>query len=544
MAKKPKKVYKYPIDEHVVIHGRKRDVKVHITAKTREEANAKIANWARRLEADIDPHAMTVEAWADIWKEKTVQKKKITEKSRDMYDQMLRLHILPIIGKQRLSSLTQYDCQNVLDSMSSNAKSYQHKCRLTLQALISAAYYDDRIAKNVAAGIKLPNNDAANVRRVITDDERRAIETVCYKETLDDGRKNDSGAFYLLMLYCGLRPGECCALEKKDVDFSRRIITVRQAKERGNRNLKKPKTDAGIRQIPMTRDFSCWLELWMENHRTPEECPLVFAQRDRKTMISDSCMQRKWQTYKKHIDIELGAKWEYKKLNGSRKNSRVITQSVVADDLIPYDLRHTYATNLILYGVDTHTITYLMGHSDSSVTAKYYIHINKEILQAAQNHMDEYLEKHEELRMSDVAIWGQGSDAASELRLRKAYEALISIQDAQKTGQNYNREEYLSRKAEFFAEMFEHSREQNKRECKRNAKKQLSDFNEALFEAAFDAIFIKKTWPNNPYIPDYTFERYLFAMLAIPPEKVAENTSTIREREAFVRGAIDFAQII
>lgn len=56
--------------------------------------------------------------------------------------------------------------------------------------------------------------------------------------------------------------------------------------------------------------------------------------------------------------------------NGGR---RALTEAV-ADDLVPYCLRHTYCTDLQSAGVPINVARELMGHSDISITAKIYTH--------------------------------------------------------------------------------------------------------------------------------------------------------------------------
>lgn len=46
----------------------------------------------------------------------------------------------------------------------------------------------------------------------------------------------------------------------------------------------------------------------------------------------------------------------------------------VANDLVPYCLRHTYCTDLQSAGVPINVAKELMGHSDISITAKIYTH--------------------------------------------------------------------------------------------------------------------------------------------------------------------------
>jgi len=56
---------------------------------------------------------------------------------------------------------------------------------------------------------------------------------------------------------------------------------------------------------------------------------------------------------------------------------------VVADDFVPYCLRHTYCTDLQAKGVPINIAKYLMGHSDIKVTASIYTHMTEQTIDDA-----------------------------------------------------------------------------------------------------------------------------------------------------------------
>lgn len=95
-------------------------------------------------------------------------------------------------------------------------------------------------------------------------------------------------------------------------------------------------------------------------------------------------MKRMWEVFKKYVDVELGAKEVKIKPEGKRKHTTVIQDSVVADDLVPYCLRHTYCTDLQRAGVPINVAKDLMGHSDISVTANIYTHTTDDVLDDAK----------------------------------------------------------------------------------------------------------------------------------------------------------------
>ena len=54
----------------------------------------------------------------------------------------------------------------------------------------------------------------------------------------------------------------------------------------------------------------------------------------------------------------------------------LIPPYLLADDFVPYCLRHTYCTDLCKADVDVRTAQKLMGHANISITADIYTHVD------------------------------------------------------------------------------------------------------------------------------------------------------------------------
>jgi len=65
-----------------------------------------------------------------------------------------------------------------------------------------------------------------------------------------------------------------------------------------------------------------------------------------------------------------------------------IKLSVLAPDLEPYCLRHTFCTDLEVDGVPINVARYLMGHKDISVTSKIYTHTTGKVIEDARSKMN------------------------------------------------------------------------------------------------------------------------------------------------------------
>lgn len=106
----------------------------------------------------------------------------------------------------------------------------------------------------------------------------------------------------------------------------------------------------------------------------------VFRQPTTGRMHSGSSANDLWNNFKRELDIQMGAEIYRNK----------IIRSVVATDLVPYCLRHTYCTDLQRAGVPINIAKYLMGHSDISVTSNIYTSTTPDVISNAKESIDNF----------------------------------------------------------------------------------------------------------------------------------------------------------
>jgi integrase len=206
-------------------------------------------------------------------------------------------------------------------------------------------------------------------KRSITDFER--------KHFLEVAKTHHAGLMFKTMLYCGLRSGEVVALSWKDFDAENHMLNVVAAMEAGKDTLKAPKTAAGVRKVPVPDEL--YYEL-LERRGAPFNP--VFVQATTGKRHTENSRAGAWASFVKAMDDSMGAKWEkVKARDGKMRMKKVI--SVIAPDLVPYCLRHTFCTDLQDKGVPLKVASYLMGHTNISVTADIYTHITDGALSEA-----------------------------------------------------------------------------------------------------------------------------------------------------------------
>ena len=325
--------------------------KYEATGKPELEAMTKLAEKlaAAKRGEDLVSGAMTVSAWYKQWIDLYKKPKGLTEKSLKMYDEKFNGYIRPAIGHMKLKDVKDVHLQRILNSQAGRSASHVKKIRMVLQEMFKRARQSRLIPYDPAELLELPTVKQGR-RRSITEEERAAILAVA--------ERHRAGLWILTLLYTGMRPGETAALTWSDVDFDHNEIHVHAAKESGNRTIKGPKTDSGVRDIPIHAALLPRLLAARGKPFSP-----VFPTKAG-TIQSESSMRRMWNSFRTELDLQLGAK---------TKDGKIV-ESVVADDLTPYCLRHTFCTDLQRAGVPINNAKELMGHADIQTTANIYTH--------------------------------------------------------------------------------------------------------------------------------------------------------------------------
>jgi integrase len=185
-------------------------------------------------------------------------------------------------GEQRLTELTRQDVEDWYLSMLKSGKSKPVTARKHVQML--KRMQDYAIRRKLM--LKTPVSDALVDLRGI---KKAKIRTFSKDEVgllLDAAsmRRQRARAYAGLLLecyvniaaFCGLRFGEISGLTVKNIDFVRRIIHVRHSYCQHSRQLKDPKTKAGVRDVPMPRHVVALVRNWIDNHHQDNEMGLAF----------------------------------------------------------------------------------------------------------------------------------------------------------------------------------------------------------------------------------------------------------------------------
>jgi integrase len=222
-----------------------------------------------------------------------------------------------------------------------------------LKAALSRAVEWGLLSANPVARMKrLTEDESAIVRYLSADEEIRLREALARRDARRQAARVAANAWrrdrgyelwpeygvytdhltplVLLALNTGLRRGELFQLRWHDVELTPGLLTVRGAGAKSGQT----------RHLPLNSEAVRTLEHWKARNAGPRD--LVFA----------------------------GASGTEPLDNIKRAWTGVMTMAKISAFRF-HDLRHTFASKLVMAGVDLNTVRELLGHSDIAMTLRY-----------------------------------------------------------------------------------------------------------------------------------------------------------------------------
>lgn len=322
---------------------------------TKAELIEKAAKKKRELEAGIQSgRCISVIKWRDEWLE-TYKHENVTERSYKAYVSILQ-HLdltMPV------SDVKPVHLQQIVNSMAGMSDHTIKKFMVLVRACFEAAADNGLCATNPAKNLTRPKG-YLRARRPLTKEERALVEKV-----LPTSR---AGTYIALMLYAGCRPAEAGAVMGEDIDLVNRLLHIRGTK-----------TAAADRYVPISDKLLPYVKDLTQNQYA------VVNSRGEPT--GPDSRKNLWNQFLRELNIAAGAK-----TGRPTKHTPwdVPLENLLADDLVPYILRHTFCTDLEAAGVPINVARDFMGHTDISVTSKIYTHRSAVAIENAAKRMNEY----------------------------------------------------------------------------------------------------------------------------------------------------------
>lgn len=265
-------------------------------------------------------------------------------------------HICSQIGDQPLRTVTAIQCQDIMNAQKDLSFSHIDKLYQELRFIFRSAIKNRLLQYDPTEGLVKPKGKKGT-RRNMTKYEDEHFHKAC--------KTNKRFILFELMYYCGCRPKESATAMGKDI---KKVNGTPMLHIRGT------KTENSDRMVPIPD------VLYKKIKNTPP-----------------------FQTIALNAAGKPHDKWSYKRLIKALRRAMNISMGCktyrnalvppfpLAEDFVPYNLRHTYCTNLARAGVDIRTAQRLMGHANISITAEIYTHVETEDIVTAAELINKYV---------------------------------------------------------------------------------------------------------------------------------------------------------
>ena len=279
------------------------------------------------------------------------------------YFQIIRIYVAEKVGEYDLSELTPIILQTFITDMLTNGRGRWGEEGLapnTVNSIVSVlknslktAYVLGCTDRQLGDKIKRPKLREHKIE-CFTVKEQRKIENA----VLTSRKAKHFGV--LLCLYTGLRLGEVVALNWKDIDLKRGMLSVNKTRYDTPDGLvfDDPKTVHSRRIIPLPRQI---MPILREKRKTSKS---DFVVSDKGKPVSVRSFQRSFELLLKRHRI---------KHRGF------------------HALRHTFATRALESGMDVKTLSEILGHKNPSITLSRYAHSLMEHKSAMMNRLGKLL---------------------------------------------------------------------------------------------------------------------------------------------------------
>ena len=295
--------------------------------------------------------------WLDEWLR--LKKPHVELRSYDNWEQHVRLHLKPTIGRLSLAKLRPLHVSGMYSTLAEKGVNppMRKKVAITLSMALEDAVRLQYIATNPAKVVKKPKAKEPDIHPLDKEQSRAFL-----KATSTDRLH----AMYVLALDTGMRQGELFGLHWPEVDFENSVATIKHSLEErdGHHRLKEPKTASSRRRIEVTPATLAAL-----NEHRRQLCKAGLYRPDGPVFV----------------DTE--GHW-LRKSNVRRRSFAKALKKAGLLSIRFHDLRHTAATLMLLSGINVKAVAATLGHSKASTTLNIYAHklpmMDKERVNAMQ----------------------------------------------------------------------------------------------------------------------------------------------------------------
>jgi integrase len=293
------------------------------------------ANAAAKM---LPKSGMTLETFVKEWRTNVaINLKDSTSRAAESH---LRAHILPKLGNVTLTEINTKAVQAFVAYLATGGRSSKtvENVLLTLSSILrKAKAWDYACAGFTLAEITMPREGVKKEQRSFTDEEVGNILAAA---------PEPFGTILALTAVLGLRIGEVLALRVSDIDFSRKIVRVRQSVDAATRKIQAVKSNASSADVPMPTQLEARLRKHLQAHKGKTD--LLFINRRGRPFSANKLRAKVLHPLLEKLGIPLGGF---------------------------HSMRHGATSSLLADGATPAVVQKQLRHSDPRITLGVYAHV-------------------------------------------------------------------------------------------------------------------------------------------------------------------------
>jgi integrase len=251
------------------------------------------------------------------------------------------------LGWRKLRSLNLVVIQDAFNELATD--NMRCDCKSLLVDILNRAVETDLLVKNVAVGVNpIIDNAEKEEKRILSDEEVQIL--------LDTAKGGQLYPFFVLGLGTGMRMGEMLGLTWDCVDFENGIIKVEKTlcylpnEGVAQYEFHAPKTKAGKRNIPMTREVR---DVLLEQKTWKER---VAVHHNSRVGMENLVFCSKTNNPINEANVRGAIRYLVERINREHPDQNF-------EPFTPHGVRHTFATKAIAKGMRPKTLQKLLGHN-------------------------------------------------------------------------------------------------------------------------------------------------------------------------------------
>ncbi len=312
----------------------------YIFAKTKEEVKKKIDAF-HACELASAPCLLSISQIFHEWFN-SIQYK-VKESTAANYMMKAQKHILPIFGEKLAGALSSEEMNCFIRKKQSEGLSNRYISDI-LVLMKSIFKYAVRVyhIKNPMEEISMPKKRKPEIN-ILDGDEQNQLQQYIAEN------QNHTTMGVALSMATGIRIGELCALQWKDIDLEKRILTVKKTIQRiqcptdtakTKLLITAPKSESSVRTIPLPECIISMLK--------------KFKGKEQEYVLSGNVKPLEPRTMQ----------YRFSK----------ILKNVKLPSIHFHALRHMFASNCVKLGFDVKALSEILGHSSVEITLNKYVH--------------------------------------------------------------------------------------------------------------------------------------------------------------------------